>query len=88
MEIFYKVDELEGKIIWAASEYFGELMGREYHLGMLEATQIASLQDNLTETARILLSAVAGAVIQHLLDQGVDVKMIFEQGKLQVGKQL
>lgn len=79
--IEYKVGENVGEIYWVASEYFGELAGRKYNLDGLEATEIAKMGD-LSEVARILLSAVAGAVIQHLLDEGVEAQEIFSKGIL------
>lgn len=81
--IEYEVGERKGKIYWAASEYFGELKGREYELGKMEATEIEKME-NLSVTGKILLSAVAGAVIQHLLDEGVEAEEIFETGKMVV----
>lgn len=83
--IEYGVGGKKGEIEWAASEYFGELMGEEFALGEMEATEIVKRKD-LSETGRILLSAVAGAVIQHLLDEGAEVKAIFEEGKMWVKK--
>ena len=77
--IHYQVGTHTGEITWAASEYFGELAGKTYSLGQMEATQIAPL-DGLSLTAKLLLSAVAGAIIQHLLDQGVPAPEIFQTG--------
>lgn len=77
--IHYQVGGTTGEITWAASEYFGELSGQAYSLGQMEATQIAPL-DNLSLTAKLLLSAVAGAIIQHLLDQGIPATEIFSTG--------
>lgn len=34
----------------------------------------------MSETAKILLSAVAGAVIQHLIDNNCQINSIFESG--------
>lgn len=77
--IHYQVGTHIGEITWAASEYFGELAGKTYSLGQMEATQIVPLPD-LSLTAKLLLSAVAGALIQHLLDQGVTATEIFQTG--------
>ncbi len=77
--IKYQVGTHTGEITWAASEYFGELAGKTYSLGQMEATQIAPLAD-LSLTAKLLLSAVAGALIQHLLDQGIPATEIFQTG--------
>ena len=77
--IHYQVGTHTGEITWAASEYFGELAGKAYPLGQMEATQIATITD-LSPTAKLLLSAVAGAIIQRLLDQGVPATEIFTNG--------
>ena len=77
--IKYQVGAQKGMITWAASEYFGELTGKTYALGEMEATQIEPIAD-LSITAKLLLSAVAGAIIQHLLDQGIPAAEIFEKG--------
>lgn len=81
--IHYQVGEHTGEIVWAASEYFGELSGKTYSLGQMEATQIAPLPE-LSLTAKLLLSAVAGAIIQHLLDQGIPASEIFSTGTFTV----
>ena len=81
--IEYTVGKERGEIFWAASEYFGELMGKEFALGAMEATEIEKME-GLSMTGRILLSAVAGAVIQHLIDKGVEVERIFGEGKMVV----
>lgn len=81
--IEYEVGERKGEIYWAASEYFGELKGQEYELGKMEAMEIEKIGD-LSVTGKILLSAVAGAVIQHLLDEGVKAEEIFGIGKMVV----
>jgi len=83
--IEYEVGDEKGEIEWAASEYFGELTGEEFSLGELEATEIVKRKD-LSETGKILLSAVAGAVIQHLLDEGMEAGAIFREGKMRVKK--
>ena len=77
--IHYQVGTHSGKITWAASEYFGELTDKTFSLGQMEATQIASLP-SLSLTAKLLLSAVAGAIIQRLLDQNIPPSDIFEIG--------
>lgn len=81
MEILYEVTGKTGKITWAVSEYFGELSGQEYQLSALEATDIVKIT-SLSETARLLLSAAAGAVIQHLLDKNIPAETIFATGKI------
>ncbi len=77
--IQYQIGNHHGEIAWAASEYFGELTNQTYKLGEMEATDIAPLP-NLSLTAKLLLSAVAGAIIQHLLDQGISAQEIFTNG--------
>ncbi len=77
--IQYQIGNHHGEIAWAASEYFGELTNQTYKLGEMEATDIAPLP-NLSLTAKLLLSAVAGAIIQHLLDQGISAPEIFTNG--------
>lgn len=84
MEITYEVGKYKGQIIWAASEYFGELVGRNFGLGEMEATQIERLS-GLSPTAKLLLLAVAGAIIQRLLDSGVEPETIFNDGKFRIG---
>lgn len=81
MEIHYRVQQTEGIITWAASEFFGELAGKTFSLGKLEAKDIVKMTD-LSETARLLLSAVAGAIIQHLLDEGLPAQQIFQCGNI------
>lgn len=82
-EITFKTDKESGTIHWAASEQLQELVGQKYNLGEMEATQIEKLK-NLSVTAKILLSAVAGAVIQHLIDNGVEAELIFSSGSFVV----
>ena len=45
----------------------------------MAAEQIEMI-NNLSNTAKILLSAVAGAVIQHLIDNNCQMDNIFENG--------
>ena len=84
--IYYQVQERTGNIVWATSEYFGELINNTYSLGKMEATEIAKMPD-LSLNAKLLLSAVAGAIIQHLLDQGISANLIFEQGTFNIPAQ-
>lgn len=67
------------QIEWALSEYFGELKGKKFMLNKMAAEQIERI-NNLSDTAKILLSAVAGAVIQHLIDNNCQIDNIFENG--------
>ena len=48
-------------------------------LNKMAAEQIERI-NNLSDTAKILLSAVAGAVIQHLIDNNCHIDNIFENG--------
>jgi dihydroxyacetone kinase len=70
------VDNKIYNIEWALSEYFDELKGMKFMLNKVAADQIVMI-DNLSETAKILLSAVAGAVIQHLIDNNCQIESIF-----------
>ena len=67
------------QIEWALSEHFDELRGMKFMLNNVAADQIVKIS-NLSETAKILLSAVAGAVIQHLIDNNCPIDSIFENG--------
>ncbi len=79
------VDGKEYQIEWALSEYFDELKGMKCMLNEVSADQIV-LINNLSETAKILLSAVAGAVIQYLIDNDVSIDKIFNSGYFIVQK--
>lgn len=78
-KISYSVGNQTGSILWAAAEQFSELKNQKFSLGDMEAVEIEKRQE-LSLTAKILLSAVAGAVIQHLLDQGIQADEIFSSG--------
>ena len=73
------VDNKNYQIKWALSEFFGELKGMKFMLNEVAADQIVSI-NNLSETAKILLSAVAGAVIQYLMDNNISIDSIFNNG--------
>ena len=73
------VDNENYQIEWALSEFFGELKGMKFMLNEVAADQIVSI-NNLSETAKILLSAVAGAVIQYLMDNNISMDSIFNNG--------
>ena len=77
------VDGNEYKIEWAISEYFDELTGRKYMLNSVAADQIVLIND-LSDIAKILLSAVAGAVIQYLIDNNCSIDNIFNKGYFKV----
>lgn len=78
-------EPLTGEIVWAASEYFGELAGRTYNLGEMEAVKIDQMSA-LSPVAKLLLSAVAGAIIQHLLDQNLSADQIFSSGTFRIAE--
>lgn len=82
-EISYKASDVEGVISWAAAEQFDQLAGQTFYLGKMEAAKIEKMQ-NISVTAKILLSAVAGAIIQRLLDSNVAPETIFTDGQFQV----
>lgn len=75
------VDNNKYQIEWALSEHFDELKGNKYMLNEVAADQI-ELIDDLSITAKILLSAVAGAAIQHLIDNNCPIDKIFKEGYL------
>lgn len=77
--ITYHVGSETGSITWAAAEQFRELEGKEFRLGAMEATKLSEMT-GLSFTATLLLSAVAGAVIQHLLDKNFPAERIFQDG--------
>jgi len=73
------VGDKDYQIKWALSEHFGELKGKKFMLNKMAAEQIVMI-NNLSDTAKILLSAVAGAVIQYLIDNNCQTDNIFESG--------
>ena len=73
------VDNKKYQIEWNLSEHFDEIKGMKFMLNKMAADQIVRI-NNISETAKILLSAVAGAVIQHLIDNNCQVNSIFENG--------
>ena len=73
------VENKKYQIEWAISEHFGELKGKKFMINKMAAEQIEMI-NNLSDTAKILLSAVAGAVIQHLIDNNCQINNIFEKG--------
>lgn len=75
------VENEKYQIEWALSEHFGELKGKKYMLNELAADQIVTIND-LSDTAKILLSAVAGAAIQYLIDNNYPIDRIFKNGYL------
>ena len=75
------VENKKYQIEWALSEHFEELKGKKFMLNEMAADQIATIND-LSEIAKLLLSAVAGAAIQHLIDNNCNIQSIFENGYL------
>ena len=73
------------QIEWSLSEHFEELKGMKFMLNEVAADQITMI-NNLSEVAKILLSAVAGAVIQHLIDNNCPIDSIFKNGYFIVKK--
>ena len=73
------VDNKKYQIEWALSEYFEELKGKTFMLNEMTADQIENIE-NFSNTAKILLSAVAGAVIQYLIDNKSQIDKIFNTG--------
>ena len=73
------VDEKQFQIEWAISEHFDELRGKKFMINEMAADQIVNI-NNMSETAKILLSAVAGAAIQYLMDNNVSLDSIFGNG--------
>lgn len=84
-KISYTLYETSGSIHWSAAEQFNELQGKTFMVGEMQATQIEKL-NNISQTAKILLSAVAGAVIQHLIDRKIDPELIFSKGTFRIEK--
>lgn len=73
------VEDEKYQIEWSLSEYFGELKGKKFLINKMAAEQIETI-NGLSNIAKILLSAVAGAVIQHLIDNNCLIDNIFEKG--------
>jgi len=83
VRITYKVGDIRGEISWAVSEQFDELIGIIFSLGKVEAVDIEKMAE-LSLMAKLLLSAVAGAIIQRLIDNGISPKDIFSVGEFQI----
>lgn len=79
------VENKKYQIEWALSEHFDELKGMKFMINQMAADQIVK-DNNLSEIAKILLSAVAGAVIQHLIDNNCNIDSIFKNGYFIVKK--
>ena len=78
-KITYTVGSETGNIFWGIAEEFSELRGKTFLLNEMAAAQLAELED-ISLTAKILLSAVAGAVIQHFMDKNINTELIFSSG--------
>lgn len=79
------VDNQKYQIEWSLSEHFEELKEKKFKINEMAADQIVNIND-LSETAKLLLSAVAGAVIQHLIDNNCEIDRIFGNGYFIVKK--
>lgn len=77
-KIYITIDNEKYEIEWAISEFFGELKGKRFNINEMAADQIVNIE-NLSETAKLLLSAVAGAVIQYLMDNNCELDKIFNK---------
>jgi hypothetical protein len=75
------VDNKKYQIEWVLSEHFEKLKGMKFMLNEVAADQIIKMND-LSEIAKILLSAVAGAAIQYLMDNNCSIDSIFNNGYL------
>jgi len=83
-KITYTINNQEtGFIHWGIAEHFDELRGKTFKISEMDAAQVEKIND-LSLTAKILLSAVAGAVMQHLMDKGVDFELMFNTGVFEV----
>lgn len=72
---------VQGQLVWAADEDFTELLNlnTEFHIGEMRAVDIVQMK-RLSTQSQILLSAVAGALIQHLINNKVDLQEAFNAG--------
>lgn len=68
-----------GSIEWVVDEDFSELLGKEFPIGKMHAVDVMALPD-LSITSKVLLSAVAGALIQYLIDFSFNLPRAFEVG--------
>lgn len=64
-------------INWAIDEDFSELTKIRIAFNKTSAADIMKM-DNISDYAKILLSAVAGAVIQHVIDCHTDMMREFD----------
>ncbi|MDR0463324.1 MAG: hypothetical protein LBG64_03855 [Pseudomonadales bacterium] len=82
-KITYQVGDKDGFIVWGISEQFNELRGKTYRLDQMAAKQIVEM-DDISVVAKILLSAIAGSILQRLMDEGMPIEVIFETGTFEV----
>lgn len=83
MKIKFNVgDQYSGHIYWKIDEDFSEISNHGYNLNETTAWCIENM--NLSLRSKILLSAVAGAVIQHLIDLHIDSNLIFSIGQMYI----
>lgn len=69
----YFPDGTSDTIEWMVGEDFTELHER-FHIFDMKAETIIQKYPDISEYSRILLSAVAGAVIQHIIDAGLKIE--------------
>lgn len=69
----YLIDSIN----WAIEEDFSELTKIKIPFNKTSAADIMRM-DNISDYSKILLSAVAGAVIQHVIDCHPDAMMDFD----------
>ncbi|MCM1220362.1 MAG: hypothetical protein NC548_38350 [Lachnospiraceae bacterium] len=87
----YSVKGLDGvhRFEWNADEDFSELLGYDFRLDNTKAVDIDAM-DNLSNQSKILLSAVAGACIQHIIDTlpaHIPTITVFETGMLWISQE-
>lgn len=73
MKIKIYVNEDAYQIEWAVQENFSEIMNEKFYIFDMKAETIMEKYHDISEYSRILLSAVAGAVIQYLIDNNVSL---------------
>lgn len=73
-----------GYITWVTDEEFGELLETTFYIGKMKVADITELE-GLSMEAKLLLSAIAGALIQHLFETNVDLTEAFRTGTFWIG---
>lgn len=80
IKIHYEIpDDKSGFITWVNDEEFGELLETTFHIGKMKAVDIADM-NSISIEGKLLLSAVAGALIQHLIESNADLPKAFAGG--------